>query len=824
MAQDFTAIKKSEVLFKEAIEIFFAHNPKYPLWILLVLYLRKIGKLQMVQNFVSENSEDNLIWGWPKGADIEYAAVSFNNTIVDRWKTEKIESQNIIGEISSSPELISISESFRKEKASFSENTLVLFRPQWEPGFLFEVVSRLLQIDDEWLKLFDNALDQVLIRLFAGSKFRGEFMQPVELSLLVSSLLHETTRAFNIYNPCCGVGSYITIDAPYVDYYGEDINPIICSIAKLRILWYQDYAIVKCCNVFDSHNNNYDAMISTPPFQPFKDNDSIASFLIKKCLVDRKPGIFVLPAGFCFSSSSLKRTLVDNDIIYGVILLPEGLFAPFSAISTIILIINPFKDKSQKDNIILLDASTLVDKKNNILSNREIEEAWKKDSEYKISVSNSLVKSKGYSLIPNDYLEYFLDIPQNAKLVSLSRLGSFINCHSDMALENVRTATLSSFDHINILKTFNESEIPFGKVLKNSLIIQQDCVWISGTGTKSVNMHIENGPVYTHRNNVAFVPNTDIILPEYLILELTKDYVQRKLVQHRPSQLGAILKNIKIIVPSLEVQRKAILEYQTSLISKLGIENKDLKIRNADEAQRELETRKHRIGQILGDVIPSFDSLISYIKDTKKSFNKDTIIDDYFKTTFLEELINIQRGLHKSTSLLRHLTDTVKINNITNLDICDFIARNAKELKPSKYDVFWLVELLEHQHPVIKFSEEDLKIVFENIFTNAVKYGFKDSKNKSYKIKVNLRCVKEDNFSYLRIYISNNGSPLPKGMNPQKVFEWGKGEGTGVGGWQLKHIVEGFGGKIDLEELSNDPEGFTLRYVIYIPLIEATYE
>ena len=53
-------------------------------------------------------------------------------------------------------------------------------------------------------------------------------------------------------------------------------------------------------------------------------------------------------------------------------------------------------------------------------------------------------------------------------------------------------------------------------------------------------------------------------------------------------------------------------------------------------------------------------------------------------------------------------------------------------------------------------------------------------------IAVNFRCVDIESRPYLRIYVSNNGAPLPPGMNPIRVFEWGKGSGTGIGGAQIK--------------------------------------
>ena len=64
---------------KNASELFFGHNPKYPLWILLVLYLRKEGKLHIKENYSPEDSIDNLIWDCEHGADLDYALQTFSD-------------------------------------------------------------------------------------------------------------------------------------------------------------------------------------------------------------------------------------------------------------------------------------------------------------------------------------------------------------------------------------------------------------------------------------------------------------------------------------------------------------------------------------------------------------------------------------------------------------------------------------------------------------------------------------------------------------------------------------------------------------------------
>lgn len=821
-----TPVQNSETLFKEAIDIFFSHNPKYPLWILLVLYLRKAGKLRIVENVVADNNEDNLIWGWSHGADIEYAKISFSDETIERWQKDGIYNINILGDIASSKELVAIAHSFYNEPAN-TDDSSALFRPQWEPSFLLEVVSRLLSIDDKWyMPYLEKAIDNVILRIFSTSRFRGEYMQPQELSEVAVGIMHMSASIGTVYNPCCGIGTYITADAPFTRYYGEEINPIIQSIAELRMLWYEyDDAPIKCCDSKQSSFSSYEAMISTPPFEPMRNStDNLSAKLIRKCVSDGKIGVFILPAGFSFSQLKIKNELIDCDAVSGVVMLPAGLFAPYTGIQTILLVVNPQKDDTMRDRVTLLDARTFINEKTNVLQSKRIIDAWKNESEHKVVVSNHLIRSKDYSLEPENYYELSLNVPSGSKLMSIDEIGNFIGVQVPEEQASVRWATLSSFDNLNILKSYSSQEISLGKSMKSSIRIDEDCVWISPAGSRGAVLHIDKDPIYTHRNNVAFVPEKSIILPQYLILELTKDYVKRKLEFRRPTEYGRHFRKLRIVVPPLEEQRAAIADYQSSLIAKLDIENDILRSQREEEAKRELETRKHRIGQVLNDVIPSFESLYAFIENSSEPLTKETEVDKLFHTSLFEELTGIKKGLNKVTDLLKRLTDTVSFSEVTDIDFCDFIARNAKELKPTRYSVRWFGELQENETPTVRFSEQDLKILFENIFDNALKYGFTDKNRGDYFIAVNFRCIEIERRPYLRIYVSNNGTPLPPGMNPTRVFEWGKGSGSGIGGAQMKSIVAHYGGDIHLEELTNDPEGFTIRYVIFIPLIETSYE
>lgn len=816
---------------KNACEIFFSHNPKYPLWILLVLYLRKEGKLHIVENYTQDDAIDNLLWDWDNGADLNYATVTFSEGTIEKWDRENINNICIIGDISYDPELTSIVGAFKNEVAS-NNSYSTLFAPQWEPKFLLEVAQILLDINIDDLRAIwqSEAFDDLLIRVFATGHFRGEFMQPKELSEAVISIVHSLNNVWKIYNPCCGVGTYITSDAPFVDFIGEEKNDIIYNIALLRTKWYEcDDCTLILGDSTISDVSDYSAMISTPPFESVCKGgakENIIVPLIKKCLAQNKPGVFVTPASFCFSSTfkNLRMKLITSDALKGVIMLPAGLFAPYSGIQTAIIVIDPRSDHNSQ-SIRFVDASSFMDSKTNVLQTRKIEYAWKEASDYTVEVLKSEVIKCDYLFSPQEYLDLNIDIPEGTQLMSLDEIGKFIKEYAKEEKETVHWATLASFNNANILKTYSTSEIALGMSMKNALRINQDCILINATGGRGISLHIDvNGPIYTPRGNVAFIPNDGIILPQYLILELAKPYVANRIAGMGSLLFAKNVGRLKIIVPSLEKQKAAISQYQSELLSQMGVEMSLLKTRHEQESRQELETRKHRIGQILGDAVPAFESLYSFIQNTDKSFTRETEVDELFHSTFFEEMTSIQKSLKKATQLLKALTDEIDYSKGEDIDFCDFVATNAKELAPNKTTVSWFGELKENERPIIHFSEQDLKVIFENIFSNAKKYGFTDSCRRDYFIAVNFRCVEVENRSYLRLYISNNGSPLPSGMTPERVFEWGKGNGHGIGGWQIRNIIEHFGGTVSLEELPENPEGFTLRYVIFIPLIASSYE
>ena len=72
----------------------------------------------------------------------------------------------------------------------------------------------------------------------------------------------------------------------------------------------------------------------------------------------------------------------------------------------------------------------------------------------------------------------------------------------------------------------------------------------------------------------------------------------------------------------------------------------------------------------------------------------------------------------------------------------------------------------------------------------------------------------------MRICVSNNGTPIHPSVDRKRFFDWGYGSGTGIGTWQLKDIVEHYGGTIRLNEYSEEISEFQTEYEIVLPLAD----
>jgi len=110
--------------------------------------------------------------------------------------------------------------------------------------------------------------------------------------------------------------------------------------------------------------------------------------------------------------------------------------------------------------------------------------------------------------------------------------------------------------------------------------------------------------------------------------------------------------------------------------------------------------------------------------------------------------------------------------------------------------------------PTISFSRTNFKSILSNLLTNAIKY--RDSERA---LKISIRCYSETEYSVLEV--EDNGLGIKK-ENISKIFEMFRRihhhvEGSGIGLYIVKRIVDNSGGKIEVDSV----EGKGTRFRVY---------
>jgi len=189
-----------------------------------------------------------------------------------------------------------------------------------------------------------------------------------------------------------------------------------------------------------------------------------------------------------------------------------------------------------------------------------------------------------------------------------------------------------------------------------------------------------------------------------------------------------------------------------------------------------------------------------------------------------EYLLEVYNANKRMTHLVKALL------NVSRVDIGTLLA------EPEDLDVFALADICwkdveeriklkqlkiekdyDESLPKIYADPKLVQIVFQNLLTNAVKY----TPEKKGKIKLTIGFDPENRKNY-RIIVEDNGYGIPKyqqGKIFQKLFRADnvrekETDGTGLGLYLVKSIVEKVGGSIKFDSVLNEGTKFTVSMPI----------
>lgn len=838
-----TTQKTSAQIFKEAIDWFFGHNPANPFWFLFVLCLRKKNLLSIEENY-SAKSINNLT----------------HNNSRDYWTgTTPVELPagvnwySVVGLIEDNQRLIDIYREFETEAQIRLSNQRSGHRDifsmyQWEDSFLIETVKLLLSIDDDWLNQnFIDCFNIALRRIYANERY-DLYSQPIELTQLVCHICHKIGEGVKrVYNPFAGLGSYALFAGDAV-YIGEELMRIVAAIANLRIF---AVGVIGEVSVRDSINDcdyNADLIVSTPPFmvnirdpyleERFDGRNDASTLLMRKCAMKGIKGIIVTPMGTSARNDYSRRVrafLIEHDCLDMVIELPANIFEG-AAVATAIYVINPNHNHKGSVRIINATECFTVNKAKNILNVSEILSIIDSDNQNSILVEKDTLARKDYSLLFSRYFQPIFELPEGSNLMRIGELGEIFVNRAPRQITKGKFASFLRLSNPNKLKIYTPSDFEEEQLPASTVCFNQDCIIVSGArGLRANCMQPKGEMLYAPASYFCFLPNQNLILPQYLVLQLQSDYIQKQVGDR---YLATVRRNefldLRVVVPAIEEQRKAIEDYQASLISELGVQVNDLKTQRFNEYERNMRLRKHALNQILNEIVPATRLIDRFISNQDGTFTKNDIVAKRSNSSLETYMHKLLKNIIKVQDLISMLTDEESFDEPETIDMKAFFAEYEQTKLPGPYklsihgytcilgesdDLNEIEAAFDAKRLTAYISKKGLVTIFDNVIANAVNHGFTDVEHrKDYMIRINYANILTEDGDMLEICILNNGNKLPAGMSPEKVFTWGVGSGTGHGSWQTKNIVEHYGGYIEFNQFDDNADGFTIEYRIILPM------
>lgn len=299
----------------------------------------------------------------------------------------------------------------------------------------------------------------------------AEYYTPNTIAKIIAKVLAPNpTQNVTLYDPSAGSGTLLLALAHQIGeenctIYSQDISQKSNEFLRLNLIL--NNLVHSLGNVIHgdtlvspAHKNNektrlaqFDYIVSNPPFKtdfsetrdlldsdkwkerffagvpniPPKDKDKMPIYLmfiqhILYSLKDNGKAAIVVPTGFLSGKNGIEKNIlsyiVDNNYINGVISMPSNIFANTGTNVSIIFI---DKDKN-RDYIFMLDASNMGEKiktgknQKTLLYEEEIEKIiknfinYEEIEDFSIKVSKEKIIENKYSLMPNQYFEYKIQL------------------------------------------------------------------------------------------------------------------------------------------------------------------------------------------------------------------------------------------------------------------------------------------------------------------------------------------------------------------------------------------------------------------------------
>jgi type I restriction enzyme M protein len=519
-------------------------------------------------------------------------------------------------------------------------------------------------------------------------------------------------------------------------------------------------------------------------------------------------------AGVCFrggSENQFRSYIVNNNLLDTVISLPANILYGTS-ISCVLLVCK--KDRAKNAPITLVCGENyfvINDERKRILDVKRLLEVLESgNSEDIVKVTIDDIVNEDYNISPSIYQKEPVDCPEGHVL---SRLGEIV----EMPKSAIATARdMGLFVSISDLsKDWTQPDITSSlKVERNirgSFKLTQKAVLISSyNGLKpSIVDASEEAPVWIHPHIMILIPKDNIDMG-FLCMTLAKQKVPTfgSAQQYIPK---TYLLRLEITYPTLDVQKsiykEACYAYKLSQAKEIGL--LEIIEQMKKDYINEVRERKHDMKTPLGQL----KSTLTLIEYMAKSLPKESA------EQLLKYVEKQKKAMGTLEELVSHIADEDHFAKPEVLNVEELLKGYVE--KTDKYVIDYHCDKLSLSEagievPQVKMGKLDFLRLAGNIVSNAIQRGF--TKNyPEYALNITLSV----NGDFFVIDFSNNGEPLPNGMDKERYGTKGaKGvdsNGTGTGGYIVKSITRHYGGDYDVHSIKLMGMNFT-NIIVKLPI------
>lgn len=715
---------------------------------------------------------------------------------------------------------------------------------------------------------FANVFEEILSYFLDMAGKAGTFFStPNAISEFANSLA-DITHHSSIYNPFAGLGSFGVLVKESQSYYGQEVNTAAWAIGLLRLFAHQSPAKIRFQNEDSLHHwypvfeqepgilekmisigaerKRVDLIISSPPFG-YKLNDAENVFgqryYAETLVLDQGLDILsehgkivcLVSNGALFRGGTdqrVRKRLIDNDFLEMVISFPGSLL-PNTSIPFSIVVVN--KKKRHRGYVKFVDAKSFIrrEKKSWDFAHRDLLASIHsgKESDFLKLVRNAQIVQADYNFNVNRYF-----VEANPDGVTVGELGEIFATNA--AVENVGHFISRDWlktDPLNYIIPNNF--VSYAQLPDRSRQISESCFLISTTGgaLRIGYFKYEGIPYFIPQDIFPFRLNAPFINPDYFVYQLLSENTQK---QVRAYAIGSVIPRLskadflllKVDVPSL-VDVHASLLHQESILrgarnaymhvreNEIDLERKFLDFK--DNATRDFQSMKHTFRQYLSSLKSNTLGTKKFLEiNAGKPISLDMLYSKNLGQDLGTHLKNVDALIESLSNLLE---DTPEKGFAEVVNVVEFVTQFQKEFTfDKKFAYLFFIDDLSFKDeesaevsPNISINRAQFKKVLSNIVSNAIEHGFVGKAE--YNIFFSIRAEGKS----LILEIKNNGKPLAKGLGLKELTTRGEktvdSKGTGLGGYDIKTIIEMYDGKLELE---NNPEDeFPVVYRLKFPLI-----